>query len=101
MSLALNFLRNIGCLRGTAAPRWARVLLHLSGVIGSPLGAFAAWSAAAPMLSLGGNICAIIFCLSSLNVLSFFVRLAGVKKVGPMILSQSSGGAAAEELLGD
>jgi hypothetical protein len=82
-----------------AAPRWARILLHLSGTIGSPLGAWLAMVCLPSDLGLAIGVCwAIFWIVVAVNVASFIAALAGVKKLGPFKASASSGGAAALEL---
>jgi hypothetical protein len=82
-----------------AAPRWARVLLHLSGMIGSPLGAWLAMVCFPSDLNIAVDVCwAIFWIVLAVNIASFIVALAGVRKLGPMKASAGSGGAAALEL---
>jgi len=82
-----------------AAPRWARIVLHLSGTIGSPLGAWLAMVCLPTDLRIAIDVCwAIFWIVVAMNVASFIVALAGVKKLGPFKASDSSGGVAATEL---
>lgn len=82
-----------------AAPRWARIVLHLSGTIGSPLGAWLVLVCLPSDLRIAIDVCwAIFWIVVATNVASFIVALAGVRKLGPMKASASSGGAAALEL---
>jgi hypothetical protein len=82
-----------------AAPRWARILLHLSGTIGSPLGAWLAMVCLPTDLRIAIDVCWTIFWIViAVNVASFVVALAGVRRLGPMKASASSGGVAALEL---
>jgi hypothetical protein len=82
-----------------AAPRWARILLHLSGTIGSPLGAWLAMVCLPSDLRIAINVSLAIFLLVVvINVAEFVAALAGVKKLGPFRASFSSGGSAALEL---
>src|SRR6202011_6332563 len=67
-----------------AAPRWARIVLHLSGTIGSPLGAWLAKVCLPTDLSIAIMVSAAIFWIViAVNITSFLVALAGVKKLGP------------------
>jgi len=84
-----------------AAPRWARVIFHFSGMFGSPIGAYAVWCAAdassiAPWVTY---ILAITFWLTLLNIVLFPLRMMGVRRLGSFRVATSSGGAAAEEIL--
>jgi len=82
-----------------AAPRWARIVLHLSGTIGSPLGAWLVLVCLPTDLRIAIDVCwAIFWIVVAVNVVGFIVALAGVKKLGPMKASASSGGVAAMEL---
>jgi hypothetical protein len=82
-----------------AAPRWARILLHLSGTIGSPLGAWLVMVCLPSDLRVAIDVCWAIFWIGVVvNVAGFMVALAGVRKLGPMKASASSGGVAATEL---
>jgi len=82
-----------------AAPRWARIVLHLSGTIGSPLGAWLAMVFLPADLTIAIDVCrAIFWVVVAVNVAGFIVALAGVRKLGPMKASASSGGWAALEL---
>jgi hypothetical protein len=82
-----------------AAPRWARIVLHLSGTIGSPLGAWLAMVCLPSDLNIAIDVCLAIFWIAvAVNIAGFIVALAGVKKLGPMKASASSGGVAALEL---
>ena len=82
-----------------AAPRWARILLHLSGTIGSPLGAWLPIVCIPNDLWVAIDVCRVIFWIVvAVNVASFFIALAGVRSLGPFKASHSSGGTAALEL---
>ena len=82
-----------------AAPRWARVVLHLSGTIGSPLGAWLAMICLPADLTIAIDVCRGIFwVVAAVNIAGFIVALAGIRKLGPMKASASSGGSAALEL---
>lgn len=82
-----------------AAPRWGRILLHISGMAGSPLGAWL------PTICLSQDMWpALDFCwvalwiVVAINLASFFAAMAGVRRIGPVKLSTSSGGVAASEI---
>ena len=82
-----------------AAPRWARIVLHLSGTIGSPLGAWIVMKCLPTDLRIAIDVClAIFWIVVAVNVAGFIVAFAGVKKLGPMKASAGSGGVAALEL---
>jgi hypothetical protein len=82
-----------------AAPRWARLVLHLSGTIGSPLGAWLVMMCLPADLRIAIDVCRGIFwVVVAVNVVGFIVALAGWRKLGPMKASASSGGVAALEL---
>lgn len=82
-----------------AAPRWARILLHLSGTIGSPLGVWIAIVCLPTDLRIAIDICwAAFWIVVAINVFSFLAALFGLKELGPFRASYSSGGSAALEL---
>jgi hypothetical protein len=82
-----------------AAPRWARILLHLSGTVGSPLGAWLVTVCLPSDLRIAIDVCwVIVWIVVAVNIAGFMVALAGVRKLGPMKASASSGGVAALEL---
>lgn len=82
-----------------AAPRWARIVLHLSGTIGSPLGVWLAMICMPNDLRIAGIVCLVIFWLViAVNVVEFIVGFSGVKKMGPLRPTMSSGGSAGLEL---
>jgi hypothetical protein len=74
-----------------AAPRGARVVLHLFGTIGSPLGA---WAAAAIIRAS----MPVFWLVVAVNALEFIAGLAGIRRVGKVRTIESSGGAAGLEL---
>ena len=81
-----------------AAPRWARVTLHLSGMAGSPLAAAIVWATARGAMPLASLICAILFwMLVATNLVQFIAGLAGLKRLG-LPVRLGSGGAAGIEL---
>ncbi|HXN86303.1 MAG TPA: hypothetical protein VN867_09530 [Candidatus Binataceae bacterium] len=82
-----------------AAPRWARILLHLSGTVGSPLGAWLATICLPNDLTIAIDVCWVLFWIVvAVNVASFLLALGGVRRLGPFKASYSSGGAAALDL---
>ncbi len=82
-----------------ATPRAARIVVHLSGVIGSP---FAAWLVAEltrHTLPVARAVCTVGFWLIvAVNLLLFVAALAGLRRIGAMRLAISSGGTAGHEL---
>jgi hypothetical protein len=82
-----------------AAPRWARIVLHLSGTIGSPLGAWLVLVCLPTDLRIAIDVCwAIFWIVVIVNVFSFLTALFGLKRIGPFKATYSSGGSAALEL---
>ena len=67
-----------------AAPRWARILLHLSGTIGSPLGAWLVLICLPRDLRIAIDVCWVIFWMVVVvNTVGFFVALAGSEEARP------------------
>jgi hypothetical protein len=82
-----------------AAPRWARVILHLSGTVGSPLGAWLPTICIPVDLWFAIDFCWVVFWIVvAINIASFIAALAGLRRLGPFRASDSSGGSAALEL---
>ena len=82
-----------------AAPRWARIVLHLSGTIGSPLGSWLATVCLNKNLWIAIDVSWVAFWLVvAVNAASMIAALAGVRKVGPFAFRDSSGGSAMIEL---
>jgi hypothetical protein len=82
-----------------AAPRGARVVLHLFGTIGSPLGAWAAAAIIRASMPVTARIVMAVFWLVvAVNALEFIAGLAGIRRVGKVRTIESSGGAAGLEL---
>lgn len=83
-----------------SAARWRRVLLHLSGTVGSPL-AFC-WVAlrAGETMPRASAICwALFLLLVAVQLTAFLLGLAGVRRLGPLgAVRHTSGGAAACEI---
>jgi hypothetical protein len=83
-----------------SAERWVRVLLHLSGTVGSP---FAFWWVALRtegVVPRASAICwALFLLLVAVQVATFLLGIAGVRSLGPLgAVRHTSGGAAAYEL---
>lgn len=84
-----------------AASRAARVIVHLSGCVGSPLGAYLVALISAPHLPLVAFTArGVMWLTAATNVLTFLGRLVGREKIMGVPLRLSSGGSAADELLG-
>jgi hypothetical protein len=83
-----------------AQPRYARLLLHLSGTIGSPIGAWLPTLFVDPSLRIAIYVCWVLFwTVVAINVGGFVAVLTGVRtRFGAIRLQDSSGGAAALEL---
>jgi len=82
-----------------ARPRLLRIIVHLSGTVGSPLAAWLTYR----MLS-NGQPGAAAFCYGAfwvlviINVVNFLGPLFGMQRIGPMPLSMTSAGSAAMEI---
>jgi len=83
-----------------AQPRYARLLLHLSGTIGSPIGAWLPTLCVDPSLRIAIYVCwGLFWTVVAINVGGFVAVLTGVRsRIGSLRLRDSSGGAAALEL---
>lgn len=82
-----------------AAPRWARIVVHLSGTVGSPLAAWLVGTLTRPELRLAGRVCVVAFWATlALNALLFLAALIGLRRLGPVRLATTSGGVAAVEM---
>jgi hypothetical protein len=84
-----------------AAPRWARISFHLSGMIGSPLGLWLPTVWISDDLTLANYVCWTLFWLIvATNLGPFFATLFGIRKIGSFRLrpADSSAGMAAFEL---
>ena len=82
-----------------AAPRWARILLHLSGTIGSPLGTWLVLICLPAELRIAIDVCRVMLLIViAINVAQLLVTLAGVKRIGAFKASFSSAGSAAMEI---
>jgi hypothetical protein len=82
-----------------AAPRWARVLLHVAGTLGSPLGALLGWAVMPPQFVAARYFCLGAFSAFTLvNLVLLIAGLAGVRKVCGFGMTLSSGGGTAREI---
>ena len=82
-----------------AAPRWRRIVVHLSGTVGSPLAAWLVSRLTQRQLPLASRICVAAFWATlGLNALLFFAALIGLGRIRTVRLGATSGGAAAIEL---
>src|SRR5215469_14254281 len=83
-----------------AQPRYARLLLHLSGTVGSPIGAWLPTLFVDPSLHVAIYVCwGLFWSVGAINLAGFVAVLTGVRsRVGSIRLRDSSGGAAALEL---
>jgi len=82
-----------------AAPRWARVALHLFGTIGSPIGAWAAAAiVGARMPGTARVVMAVFWIVVAINALEFIAGIAGIRRIGSIRTVESSGGAAGLEI---
>ena len=82
-----------------ASPRWARVVLHLFGTIGSPLGAWAASRIIRGVLpGTAEVVMAVFWIVVAINLLELIAGVAGIKRIGSIRTIESSGGAAGLEL---
>ena len=82
-----------------ARPRWARILFHLSGIVGSPLGIYLASVLMAPNLPTSAKVCDVIFWIfNAVNLLALVGGTMGRRKLGPVRVAISSGGVAGAEL---
>ncbi len=82
-----------------AQPRWARIALHLSGAVGSPLGAFLAAMLVRDRLLVTYWVAIIAFWTASmLNVVLLLAGIAGIKRLGVSRTIDTSCGAAGAEI---
>jgi hypothetical protein len=83
-----------------AVPRWKRIVLHLSGTVGSLLALWLVRRQALPELPVSAAVCGVAFWIvAAMNAVPFLAGLAGVRRLGPVGPTNStSGGAAALEL---
>ncbi|MGB6552178.1 MAG: hypothetical protein WBE78_01725 [Candidatus Binataceae bacterium] len=82
-----------------ACPRSARVVLHLFGTIGSPLGAWAASRIIRGVLpGTAEVVMAAFWIVVAINVIEFAAGVAGFRRIGSIRTIESSGGAAGLEI---
>jgi len=83
-----------------AQPRYARLLLHMSGTVGSPLGAWLPTLFVDPSLRIAVYGCwGLFWSVVAINVAGFVAVVTGVRaRIGSVSLRDSSGGAAALEV---
>ncbi len=82
-----------------AKPRLFRIIVHLSGTIGSPLAAYLTyWMLSHSMAGAAALCYGALWVLIAINALNFIAPLLGVRRLGPMPLAMSSAGAAAMEI---
>jgi hypothetical protein len=83
-----------------SAERCRRVLLHLSGTVGSPLAFWWVAYRTAEALPRASAICwALFLLLVAIQVVAFSLGILGVRRLGPLgAVRHTSGGAAAYEL---
>jgi hypothetical protein len=80
-------------------PRWLRIIVHLSGTVGSPLAAYLTYWMLFRSLPVAATFCHIAFwLLVIINLVSFVAPLIGMRRLGPIPLSMSSAGSAAIEI---
>ena len=80
------------------AERWRRVLLHLSGTVGSPLAFWWVSIRAAEVVPGVSTICAVLFwILVGVQVLTFSLAISGARQLA-RVGRVTSGGAVAREL---
>ncbi len=81
-----------------AQPRWKRIVFHLSGIVGSPLGLLCSAALIRPVLPGTAKFCMLIFWIINLvNGVAFVGGLLGYRKWGPVRVALSSGGVAGAE----
>ena len=82
-----------------AAPAPARIIFHLSGTVGSPLGAWLPIRFLGSQLPVATTFCWVLFgIVTAINVVPFGLALAGVQRIGSLRLSLGSAGSAAIEI---
>jgi hypothetical protein len=81
-----------------AQPRWKRIVFHLAGIVGSPLGIATAAALMRPVEPTTAEVCmAIFWIVNAVNIVAFFGGLSGRRKLGPIRVATSSGGVAGVE----
>lgn len=82
-----------------AQPRWARVALHLSGAVGSPLGTYLAATLVRDDLAAAYWVATIAFwMINALNLVLLLAGLFGIKRIGVSRAVDTSCGAAGDEI---
>ncbi|HEV2171061.1 MAG TPA: hypothetical protein VGR40_08945, partial [Candidatus Binatus sp.] len=82
-----------------AQPRWARIVLHMSGAVGSPLGAYLAARLVRGALPMTYRIAIVVFWMTNaLNLVLFVAGLFGIKRIGVSRAVDTSCGAAGAEI---
>lgn len=82
-----------------ASSRAARIVLHLSGMVGSPLAAWFIASVLPPEMGLAKKLCwYAMWALITTNVVTLVVGLLGFRRIGGFRMRDSSSGAAATEM---
>ncbi|MGH7924433.1 MAG: hypothetical protein ACREQH_07580 [Candidatus Binatus sp.] len=82
-----------------AQPRWARIALHLSGAVGSPLGAYLAAMLVRDGLAVAYGVAMIVFWLiNALNLVLLLAGIIGIKRLGISRTVDTSCGAAGAEI---
>jgi hypothetical protein len=82
-----------------ASSRAARIVLHLSGMVGSPLAAWFIANVLPPEMGLAKKLCwYAMWALITTNVVTLMVGLLGFRRIGGFRMRDSSSGAAASEM---
>jgi hypothetical protein len=80
-------------------PRLLRIIVHLAGIIGSPLAAYLTYFMLSHTLPTAAAMCLGAFwVLIAINLVNFVAAIAGSRYLGPLPLSLSSAGSAAYEI---
>ena len=80
-------------------PRWKRVALHASGMVGSPLGAILVASVVGGTLQIARSACLTVFGITlAINLIAMILALAGIRHLRSLRLADGSGGALGLEL---
>jgi hypothetical protein len=82
-----------------AAPNSARIAFHISGTLGSPLGAWLPVPLLGQKLPTATTFCWLLFgMVVAINLVPFILALAGHQRIGRVRLSLGSAGSAAVEI---
>lgn len=82
-----------------STPRWKRIALHGSGMVGSPLGAIMVPWIVGSTLQIARSVCLWSFWIFlAINLISLILSLFGVRRLGRLRLADGSGGALGLEL---